>query len=105
MYDAITVDTNIFDEQQLNLEGGLLKQLYQFKDGSPKFVLSEIVVREVGRHLQDRAQKTNTALSSAIARSGGDGLFSPEEVEKSGKDPRHRPITAQRSESSAEDIL
>ena len=80
MYDAITVDTNIFDEQQLNLEGGLLKQLYQFKDGSPKFVLSEIVVREVGRHLQDRAQKTNTALSSAIARSGGDGLFSPEEV-------------------------
>ena len=68
MYDAITVDTNIFDEQQLNLEGGLLKQLYQFKDGSPKFVLSEIVVREVGRHLQRAGRKRQTQLYLRLLR-------------------------------------
>jgi len=82
MYDAITVDTNIFDEQHLNLEGGLLKQLYQFKDGGPKFILSEIVLREVAKHLQDKTQKTSAALQSVITRSGAEGLFPPEKVKE-----------------------
>ena len=66
----------------LNLEGGLLRQLYQFKDGAPKFILSEIVLRELAKHMQDKAQKTTVALESAITRSGAEGLFPPEKVKE-----------------------
>lgn len=67
-YDAITLDTNIFDENSLSLEGGMLQQLQQFKGGLAHFVLSEIVVREIHRHLTEEAQKAAFALGSATAR-------------------------------------
>jgi hypothetical protein len=31
--DAITIDTSIFDRNHLHLNGGMLKQLHQFKEG------------------------------------------------------------------------
>ena len=67
-YDAITLDTSIFERHQLNLKGGMLKQLYQFKDGPGKFVLSEIVIREVVRHLALRAERAKDAVSVAIQK-------------------------------------
>lgn len=51
-YDAITLDTSIFDRYDLALEAGMLKQMEQFQGGNSQFVLSEIVIREVHRHLK-----------------------------------------------------
>ncbi len=74
-YDAITIDSNIFDANGLNLESGLLHQLTQFKEGSAEFILSEIVVREVHRHLAEQARKVKEALGSAIKRSAQNGIL------------------------------
>lgn len=51
IYDAITLDTNIFRKNSYNLESGLLGKLKQFKEGSVQLILSEIVVRELKQHL------------------------------------------------------
>jgi hypothetical protein len=79
-YDAVTLDTNIFDENRLNLEGGMLQQLLQFKQGLTQFVLSEIVIREIHRHLSDQAQKAKDALGSAIQKSAESGLLAGQAV-------------------------
>jgi hypothetical protein len=73
-YDAVTVDTNIFDQKKLNLERGMLAQFKQFKEGSAKLILSEIVFREVHRHLTNQAAKAKQELKSAIRQSGLAGL-------------------------------
>src|SRR4051812_45670236 len=81
-YDALTVDTNIFDENALNLEGGMLQQLYQFGQGSAQFIMSEIVHREVHRHLTDQAQKAIESLASAIKRTAQTSVFGAGAVKK-----------------------
>lgn len=65
-YDLITIDTSVFDSNGLNLEGGMLAQMTQFRDGSTSFILSEIVVREVHKHLADKAKEATSRLASAI---------------------------------------
>lgn len=50
-YDAVTIDTSIFKNYGLNLEGGILNLLTQFNNGYTDFILSEIVIREVRQHL------------------------------------------------------
>src|SRR4051794_19447941 len=56
-YDAVSIDTNIFDQHKLNLESGLLAQLSQFKEGSHKLLISDIVLREVQQHMLLQAQR------------------------------------------------
>jgi hypothetical protein len=46
-YDAITLETNIFDRNSPEFRGGMLTPMEQFKDGIQQFVLSEIVLREI----------------------------------------------------------
>jgi hypothetical protein len=58
-YDAITLDTNVFHRNGLHLEGGLLAQLKQFKDGSAQFILSEIVLREVHKYILEKTKNTS----------------------------------------------
>ena len=65
-YDLITIDTSVFDRNGLNLEGGMLAQMTQFKDGPTRLVLSEIVVREVSKHLVDKAKEAANSLAGAI---------------------------------------
>jgi hypothetical protein len=65
-YDAITLDTTVFDKHGLYLEGGMLAQLSQFKDGFVEFVLSEIVIREVRAHLVNAGEGAREALEKAI---------------------------------------
>lgn len=67
-YDAITLDTNIFTNNGYALEHGLLKQLEQFKQGSVKFILSEIVFREVLRHITTENKTIRANLDTAINR-------------------------------------
>jgi len=64
-YDAITLDTSIFDRNRLRLESGLLAQLAQFKDGTADFVLSEYVVRELHRHILKQTSDAKDALDRA----------------------------------------
>lgn len=73
-YDAITLDTNVFDRNGLRLESGLLAQMMQFKDGSAQFVLSEIVVREVHRHLVEKAKNTRDDLANVARKAIEHGL-------------------------------
>ncbi len=77
-YDAITLDTNIFRNKGWNLEGGILGQLTQFKEGSVEFVLSEIVVREIHKYLKIEAQKAQEAIKKASRESRKNGLFTQE---------------------------
>ncbi|WP_342738611.1 PIN domain-containing protein [Bradyrhizobium sp. B117] len=74
-YDAVTLDTNIFKQKHLNLERGLLAQFKQFAEGSARFVLSEIVQKEVLRHLKEEADLAKKDLEVAIRRSGLSQLF------------------------------
>lgn len=77
-YDAVTLDTNIFDQKHLNLERGILAQFKQFAEGSARFVLSEIVLREVLRHLEADADLAKQHLEAAIRQSGLAQLFDEE---------------------------
>lgn len=65
-YDAITIDTNIFSKNGYNLESGLLGQLTQFKEGSVTFILSEIVLRELKRHLIRDGKKMRSEFDRLI---------------------------------------
>ena len=73
-YDAITLDTSVFDRHQLNFQGGMLKQLFQFKEGLAQFVVSEIVIREVHKHLTLRGQRAKEALKAAIQKTSESAL-------------------------------
>lgn len=67
-YDAFTVDTSTVIQEGINFEVGLLAQLNQFKEGPVQFVLSEIVVREMLKHLQAKGKKARDATISALTR-------------------------------------
>ena len=67
-YDAFTIDTNMAIQGGLNLEGGLLGQLTQFKDGQIELVLSDIVVREIRKHLVLQVKKVRETLVNAATR-------------------------------------
>ncbi|GGD84319.1 hypothetical protein GCM10011515_00090 [Tsuneonella deserti] len=67
-YDAITIDTNTFIQTGIALETGLLAQLEQFKEAPVDLVLSEIVTREVLKHLQQMTKKGRDAGLAALTR-------------------------------------
>ncbi|MGS1015504.1 PIN domain-containing protein [Allosphingosinicella humi] len=67
-YDAFTIDTNKAIQGGLNLEGGLLAQLTQFKEGQIDLILSEIVIREIHKHLLDQVRKARDSMSNAAAK-------------------------------------
>ena len=81
-YDAITIDTSIFGKNSWNLEGGMLGQLGQFKEGSIQLVLSEIVVRELRKYLKLEAEKARDAVDKARRESRKSGLFTAETFEE-----------------------
>lgn len=68
-YDVITVDTSVFDSNGLKLESGILSQLKQFKNSEVKFILSDIVAKEIKAHLFDVTQKAYKSLESSIRKS------------------------------------
>jgi hypothetical protein len=67
---AISLDTSVFDGQRLGLEYGLLKRMGQFKGGDAKFVLSDVVVQEVLRHLMEAASKGQADTRKALKTVG-----------------------------------
>lgn len=65
-YDAITLDTNIFRKNGYHFDFGLLGQLTQFKEGSVKLILSEIIVRELKRHLIQECSEKRLKLDNSL---------------------------------------
>ena len=79
-YDSITLDTNIFRHNGFYLEGGMLGQFVQFREGFAQFVLSEIVVREVHKYLKIEAKEATDDLGKAIKKSSKSGLLLEESI-------------------------
>lgn len=65
-YTAITLDTSIFDGNRLLLEKGLLGKLSQFKNSKVKFVLTDIVVHELKKHLNEKIKASKNSLEKSI---------------------------------------
>ncbi|MBW9352876.1 DUF4935 domain-containing protein [Citrobacter sp. EC_71] len=65
-YTAITLDTSIFDGNALKLEKGLLGKLKQFNGSPTKFVLTDIVVNELTKHLSEKIISSKTLLQKAL---------------------------------------
>lgn len=68
-YGAITLDTSIFDQQGLKLDRGLLKTLEQFNGKPIGLVLSEIVLRELHKHLSKKVGETRSQIERALHQS------------------------------------
>ena len=66
-YDAITLDANIFIHNGLYLEGGMLQQLHQFKEGTVQFV-SEPDSKGHARRASLRRARLMAAMVTKAAR-------------------------------------
>ncbi|RWP38751.1 hypothetical protein [Mesorhizobium sp.] len=58
---AISIDTAIFDKYGCNLAHAVLARLDQFKKGGVNLILSEIVVKEVTKHIAVARQRPNAS--------------------------------------------
>lgn len=70
-YDALTIDTSIFDQLGIKFEKGLLKRLEQFKTIPTKLILSEIIVNEINAHLIEKIDEAKKHVNKAIKSSDG----------------------------------
>lgn len=65
-YDAILVDTSIFDGNGLRLESGLLSKLKQFSESTIDFVVPDVIKNEILSHLDKKIKVSRNALEKAI---------------------------------------
>ena len=65
---AISIDTAIFDGLQGQFDNAVLKRLDQFHVRDVRVVFSEIVAREIKRHVALSAKETQRALKKALRR-------------------------------------
>ena len=73
-YDFITFDTQTVQTDAFHFDGGLLSRLKQFKDGPVRVVVSEIVVREVFKHLVEKTRAARDSAASAHKQAIDHGL-------------------------------
>jgi hypothetical protein len=66
----LSIDTSIFSQYQNGIEHGLLQRLAQFEASDVDLVLSDVVVREVQRHMVDAVASGDKALKDAVKLSG-----------------------------------
>jgi hypothetical protein len=62
---ALTFDTQAVEWNSFNFEGGLLAKLERFKDGPVRVVVSEVVVRELERHLIEKTREARKRIEEA----------------------------------------
>ncbi|HGS5020507.1 PIN domain-containing protein [Vibrio cholerae] len=73
-YDAILIDTSIFDAHGLRLEKGLLGKLHQFKESKIEYLFPDVIKNEVQNHLEKKVKVSRSALEKAL-NDAGDHLF------------------------------
>jgi hypothetical protein len=66
----LSIDTSIFDQYQNGLEHGLLQRLAQFEASDVNLVLSDVVLREIHRHMLDAVVSGDKELKNAVKKSG-----------------------------------
>jgi hypothetical protein len=79
-YDAITIDANVVIRAGFRFENAQLAQLKQFHDGPTEFVLSEVVVREIHKHLTAEIRRTEEGLRKAVAEGAAYGLLAVDPI-------------------------
>jgi predicted nucleic acid-binding protein len=67
-YNALCIDTNIFHETAYTFNKGLLAQVHQFAESPVQVVISEIVDREIRRHLIERIRDARDSLEKALKK-------------------------------------
>ncbi|MHC2561434.1 PIN domain-containing protein [Bradyrhizobium liaoningense] len=77
-YDALTFDTQTVETNSFHFDGGLLEQLKQFKDGPVRVVVSEIVVREIFKHLVEKTRAARDSAAAAHKKAVDHGLAAQE---------------------------
>lgn len=65
---TLTIDTNIFDKNGINLNSGSLKALSGLKRRNVKFILTWTVSQEIIRHLKSNITEAFRSAKSAIGR-------------------------------------
>ncbi len=73
-YEALLIDTSIFDGNGLRLEKGLLGKLNQFKRSPVVFLLPDVICGEIKTHLEQKTRASRSALEKSI-NDAGDHLF------------------------------
>lgn len=66
-YDALLVDTSIFDRQGLRLERGLLGRLTQFKDSKYIYILPDVIKSEITSHLERHIKTARLSLEKSLS--------------------------------------
>ena len=79
-YGALTIDTSVFDNHGIALERGLFRQLRQFKDSPVHFILSDIVHREVRKHLLEKTKEARGKVAAAVRAASAQQLASEPDI-------------------------
>ncbi|WP_330924892.1 PIN domain-containing protein [Candidatus Sororendozoicomonas aggregata] len=69
-YEAIVVDTSIFDSNGLRLETGLLGQIKQFRESPIEYLLPDVIKNEIQSHLEKKIKVARSALEKSINEAG-----------------------------------
>ncbi|MDA8430237.1 MAG: PIN domain-containing protein [Geobacteraceae bacterium] len=73
-YNALLIDTSIFDGNGLRLEKGLLGKLYQFRKSPIDFLMPDVIFNEIKAHLEQKIKASRSALEKSL-NDAGDHLF------------------------------
>lgn len=65
-YNAVAIDTCIFEQQGLRFESGILKQLEQFKSSPVPLLIPDIVHQELKSHLKTKISTSFNELEKAL---------------------------------------
>ena len=73
-YDALLIDTSIFERLGLRLEQGLLGSLTQFKDSKYIYILPDVIKSEISSHLERHIKTARLSLEKSL-REASEHLF------------------------------
>ncbi|WP_175907400.1 MULTISPECIES: PIN domain-containing protein [Burkholderia] len=80
---AIALDTSVFDAQQRNLEGGLLRRVEQFRRSDRvRVLMPDVVLREVEAHLRRDAADARNGLARAVRMATRAGVLSSDALKQ-----------------------
>ncbi|MBN3815089.1 DUF4935 domain-containing protein [Paraburkholderia sp. Se-20369] len=80
---AIALDTSVIDQQQRNLEGGLLRRVEQFhRSDRVRVLMPDVVRREVQAHLTDEAKAARSGFGRAVRMAAKAQLLSPDALDQ-----------------------
>ena len=73
-YDALLIDTSIYERHGLRLEKGLLSKLFQFRKSPIELLMPDVIRNEVQDHLGKKIKSARSSLEKAL-NDASDHLF------------------------------